>query len=55
MGVIKIMLHGNYRDNSSLTIDSVDLATAMLYLVRFGSGKTTLENKALKRAAGKVR
>ena len=39
----------------SLTIDSVDLARAMLYLVKSGSEKTTLENKDLKRAAGKVR
>lgn len=38
----------------TLTIDSVALARAMLHLVKSGSEKTTLENKAL-RAAGKVR
>lgn len=35
----------------SLTIDSVDLARAMLHLVHSGSEKTTLGNKDLRRAA----
>lgn len=39
----------------SLTISTVDLAKAMLHLVKSGSEKTTLENKALKRTARKVR
>jgi uncharacterized protein YbjT (DUF2867 family) len=37
----------------SLTIDSVDLAKAMLHLVKYGSGKTTVENKDLKRVGRK--
>jgi uncharacterized protein YbjT (DUF2867 family) len=37
----------------TLTIGSVVLARAMLYLVKSGSEKTTLENKDLKRAAAK--
>lgn len=39
----------------SLTIDSVDLARAMLYLVKYGSEKTTVGNKALRQAAAKGR
>jgi uncharacterized protein YbjT (DUF2867 family) len=38
----------------SLIISSEDLGKAMLYLVKSGSEKTTLENKALRRAANKV-
>jgi uncharacterized protein YbjT (DUF2867 family) len=39
----------------SMFIDSVELARAMLHLVKSGSEKTTLENKALKQAAAKSR
>jgi hypothetical protein len=39
----------------SLFIDSVELARAMLHLVKSGSEKTTLENKALKQAAAMAR
>lgn len=38
----------------TLTIDSVVLARAMLHLVKSGSEKTTLDDRALKRAAGSV-
>jgi uncharacterized protein YbjT (DUF2867 family) len=38
----------------TLTIDSVDLARAMLHLVKSGSEKTTLDNRALKRAVPPV-
>lgn len=39
----------------SLTIGSAELARAMLHLVKSGSEKTTLENKALKQIAEKAR